>query len=153
MMRQLTHICLATLVGLTTTQVLAETTAPLGEQVPVIEAVRSLDAPAVDGLLKKGANPNATDALSRTALHYAAALGQAKIMALLLESNAKINEQDEEGFTPLMRAAQNGHLDAAELLLGAGAVKDLTNARGETAIALARQNRHTTLTELLSASK
>ena len=98
----------------------AETTATFGEQRPVIDAVRALNTAQVESLLSSGADPNLTDALARTALHYAAALGQPDIVSLLLQSKSKLNIADQNGFTPLMRAAQNGKLETVRLLLEFG---------------------------------
>lgn len=116
----------------------ATSTAVIGVERPLQSAVRSADTVRLAALLDGGADPNQVDALTRTALHYAAALGDAASVAALLSAGAAVNVADREGYTPLMRAAQNTNPEAARLLLEAGANPALTNAQNQTALDLAR---------------
>jgi hypothetical protein len=83
-------------------------------------------------LLSKGANPDAADADSRTALHWLATAGEVdkepgvtqrniKAATLLLDRKAKINAKDKWGKTPLHIAAFVGSKKLCELLLARGA--------------------------------
>jgi len=44
------------------------------------------------------------DAFGRTALHYAANIGDATLVDFLLQNGANPNVTNQEGFTPLMQA-------------------------------------------------
>lgn len=63
----------------------------------------------------------------RTALMFAANMGQTKCVELLLEHNAKLDLQDDIGRTALMHAAVNGKSDSVHLLIAKGANKHLKN--------------------------
>eukprot|EP01051_Picozoa_sp_SAG22_P020175 SAG22_NODE_3975_length_1442_cov_2.008191_2_plen_61_part_01 len=52
-----------------------------------------------------------------TALHYAAANGQAAVAELLLKNKATVDAPNKGGQTPLHVAAANGRAAVAELLL------------------------------------
>jgi serine protease Do len=61
-------------------------------------------------LLDSGINVNAKDRSGRTALHYAAVLGQAELARHLLSRGANVNVKDARGRTPLMLAVGPGDL-------------------------------------------
>jgi ankyrin repeat protein len=63
----------------------------------------------------------------RTALMFAANMGQTKCVELLLEHNAKLDLQDEIGRTALMHAAVNGKSDSVHLIITKGANKYIKN--------------------------
>ncbi len=73
-----------------------------------------------------------------TALHYAAASGNAKVISRLLDESAYIDAESPNGTTPLMMAARGGKRDALLLLLDEGADPLLRNERGMTAADFAR---------------
>lgn len=52
-------------------------------------------------LLKRGANPNASDDTGETPLHYAVGEGNIGIVQALLQYNANVNARDHAGKTPL----------------------------------------------------
>lgn len=67
------------------------------------------------------ADSNAPDAAGVTALMHAAASGDHRIVALLLERGAGCGcSADQWGMTPLMYAAKRGHADIVQLLLASG---------------------------------
>jgi ankyrin repeat protein len=72
-----------------------------------------------------------------TALHYAAASGDAEITAILLNKQATINAESPSQITPLMIAAREGHPDVVEMLLKAGANARLKNNENLTASQIA----------------
>ncbi|GLC39973.1 hypothetical protein PLESTM_000974900 [Pleodorina starrii] len=97
---------------------------------PLFTAVRYNRLEFVEGLVSLGADPWACDRTTRgTALHLAALLGHAPLVAALLRSPvvgpspsvALHDAQDMYGFTPLHYAAAAGHADVARVLLDAGA--------------------------------
>ena len=62
-----------------------------------------------------------------TALHYAAASGDADIAGILLEHHAYIDAESPSQLTPLMIAAREGQLPVVQLLLQQGADARLRN--------------------------
>ncbi|CAB3388628.1 Hypothetical predicted protein [Cloeon dipterum] len=64
---------------------------------------------------------NATDVYCRTALHYAAELGNEEIISELLNAGCKANVGDSSDVKPLMLASARGHIGATALLLARGA--------------------------------
>jgi uncharacterized protein len=74
------------------------------------------------------------DEHGRTALHYAAADGQASAVRTLLNQGADPNQQDDDGWTPPHFAAQATSAEATRLLLAAGAATHLTDSFGNTAL-------------------
>ena len=71
-------------------------------------------------LTLSGFEVNTSDYDARTALHVAAAKGQAESIRFLLENGATANCKDCFGVTPLFEAVRNGHDLAAEVLFKAG---------------------------------
>lgn len=72
-------------------------------------------------LLDRGADPNATDPIGRSALMYAGINGQTDTMEILVEKGAQINAKDKTGETPLHAAIMFGDPNAVRLLIGKGA--------------------------------
>lgn len=72
-------------------------------------------------LLKKGADPNATDRNHRTVLHWATWAEQPEIMLLLLKSGANSDTQNRRDETPLAAAVEKGFEVGIEILLAHGA--------------------------------
>jgi len=72
-------------------------------------------------------------------LHFAAALRNAEVLALLLDRRLDPNARDRDGNTPLhwLLAYPDADDDLLELLLDAGALLDAQNYRGETPLFLA----------------
>ncbi|HNX76694.1 MAG TPA: ankyrin repeat domain-containing protein, partial [Candidatus Rifleibacterium sp.] len=79
--------------------------------------------------------------LSETPLHKAAALGNLKIMQLLIDLGAAVNATNEFMRTPLHYAASRGDLDAVKLLLKAGANLQSVDFRGSTPLHDAARHR------------
>ncbi|EFJ51858.1 hypothetical protein VOLCADRAFT_87458 [Volvox carteri f. nagariensis] len=97
---------------------------------PLFTAVRYNRLEFVEGLLSLGADPWFLDRSTRgTALHLAAVLGHAPLVAAFLRSIIAVpgqrvalyDAQDMYGFTPLHYAAAAGHADVARILLDVGA--------------------------------
>ena len=80
------------------------------------------------------ANVNQTDGDGATALHYAAAYGNASVVWRLLERGAQPNSVLPNGATAFFLAAQNGHSPVLQLLLSLPGVDPhakVTNSSGE----------------------
>ena len=93
-------------------------------------------------LLAKGANPNSSGTLGRTALMQVAALGRDKVWNLqiaskLIDKGARINAQDDYGNTPLILASDIGAVGLIDLFLKHGADPNIRNCRNESALSLA----------------
>jgi ankyrin repeat protein len=74
-----------------------------------------------DELLKKGANPNASNEYGHTPLKYAAREGKIRLINLLIKAGANINAKDKSGNTALNAAAGSNRSKAVKALLDAGA--------------------------------
>jgi ankyrin repeat protein len=86
------------------------------------EACAGQDLPAVDALLKAGADVNGRDPKGSTALHQAARNGHLKLLARLLEQkDIEVDRADGDGLSALMHAVSGNQPDSAELLLDKGA--------------------------------
>jgi ankyrin repeat protein len=72
------------------------------------------------------------DEFGRSAIHYAAASGDADEVARLLARGADPGEPDAAEFTPLHFAAQEQHPSVVEVLLQAGADLRATDRWGNT---------------------
>ncbi len=109
-----------------------------GDTALMIAALQS-DTAAALALIDKGAQINRP---GWTALHYAAASGNAAIIRRLLDEAAFIDAESPNRTTPLMMAARGGHAEAAMLLIDEGADIALKNELGLTAVDFARAQGH-----------
>ena len=83
----------------------------------VISASLDNDLIALEKFLNSPSNPNVTDELGNTPLHYAALNGHVVSMLLLLEAGAEKDSQENQRITPLHVAACYGHLDVVHHLV------------------------------------
>ncbi len=99
------------------------------------------NAAVVDLLLRYGASPNARDEWNRTALAYAASVGNEITVRQLLDAGADPDAADLAGVTPLMIAADRAVSPISDqtsagvvvALLAAGADPDAADQAGRTA--------------------
>jgi ankyrin repeat protein len=87
----------------------------------LFNAARRNDTATVQALLGSGAEINATNGQSRTALFLASQNGYFEVVQALLAKGAAVNVRDTAGATALIVASQNGHLDVVQALLTKGA--------------------------------
>jgi ankyrin repeat protein len=92
------------------------------------------DATAMKLALSRGANPNATDASSASALMFAAAKNQPKMVEMLIQAGANINYKDKTGNTALIWASFRGCTEAVEALLKFKPDLEITSSSGATAL-------------------
>lgn len=104
-----------------------------------------------EAILSAGANVNlsARNAMKVTALHAAAAAGQAEMIRMLLERGADPNARQQAGFAPLHEAAATGLIEMAKLLLAHGADVNAMVDDGRTPLAFALDGNHVEMAELL----
>jgi len=110
--------------------------------------IRDGDVFGLRDLLADGENPNAQDAAGATPLHWAAQIGNAVIVSLLLENRADVNVRNRQGRTPLALACAKSHADAALVLIAHGADVDLGDLQGTRPLDLAIRGN---LTEVIQA--
>ena len=89
---------------------------------PVADAAMRGDGAAVRALVDAGADVNAPQGDGMTALHWAAELGDAETVTVLIDADANLEAVTRLGaFTPLHVAAEVGQAATVKLLLEAGA--------------------------------
>jgi ankyrin repeat protein len=87
----------------------------------LFKAVAEGDPRKVREALARGANPNTWTGTGATPLHYAAFLGHAGVVKVLLEGGTHVDPRDRDGRTPLHYAVAGGHAEVVDLLLSYGA--------------------------------
>jgi ankyrin repeat protein len=90
-------------------------------------------------ILESGRPPNLPDDKGETALHYAAQLGDQRMVQALLYYKAAVDPRDQFGNTPLHWAAQRGNTTILQMLIDAKAVIDPQNRQGVTPLMMAAQ--------------
>ena len=117
----------------------------------VADAAKARDAAAVRALLKQGADVNAAQGDGMTALHWAAANGDAALTQMLLSAGGNIRATTRlGGITPLLMASQAGHAQVVATLLAAGADANSFTTTGASALMLAARSGSTdTVTRLV----
>jgi len=81
--------------------------------------------------LEQKCNVDAIDYVESTPLHAAAAMGEPKVVEILVKNGASPFARDAEGLTPLHLAANGGHLAAAKVLTANWAPVDATDCEDE----------------------
>ncbi len=106
---------------------------------PVADVARRGDRESVRSLLREGADVNASQGDGMSALHWAAAGGDAEMAAMLVHAGANVQSVTRIGhYTPLHVACQGGNAAVVEILLEAGAeVSSRTSPGGTTPLHLA----------------
>lgn len=122
------------------------------QRTPMMWAAFNGHEPIVVFLLEQGADSTRIDEKGRTALMYAAAGPNYKLVDLLArQEGARIDLQDrDDGFTALMFAASQGQAKVVEVLLGHGADPTIRNGNGESAVQFAARNGHTRVVDELA---
>lgn len=98
---------------------------------PLLSAILRQKVEIAQLLIIKGADVNAADPSSRTAMHLAVERNLPVLIPKLAECGAKLNELDSVGWTPLHWAAAKDRVDAAGALIDSGAdVHAISNLGG-----------------------
>jgi ankyrin repeat protein len=116
-------LSLAAMVVATSLGVSAQTQTPPApaKASPLADAVRRQDKQAVQALLKKKADVNATQPDGATALHWAVYAEDAETTALLIGAGANVNVRNNYGVSPLSLAAKQANPNILGQLMKAGA--------------------------------
>ena len=78
-----------------------------------------------------------------TPVHFAAKIGNVKILEMLIEASANLTIFNTKKWTPLMTASANGHLDCVKVLIEKGKCDPLLkNKQGKHALIYAIINGH-----------
>ncbi|KAM7392995.1 hypothetical protein PAMA_007896 [Pampus argenteus] len=85
-------------------------------------------------LAKKGASVVKLDSEGKSALHVAAARGQADCLSVLLAHGADLSVTDAAGFNPLHLAAKNSHVECCKKLIQSKCPIDAVDGSGKTAL-------------------
>ena len=112
-------------------------------------AARHENVQAVELLLGRNVNVDATNEDSQSALYWAARVGSVAVVTRLLDKGASLELASKTGNTPLMQAAIFGKEAVAKLLLEMGASADTANKDGWTALMAAAQKGHEAVVQLL----
>lgn len=91
----------------------------IGSNPPIVEAAQLGKVEVVGLLVTNKANINAHGVWGKTALHFAADNGDAKMVEFLLKHKADVNSVDEHGFTPIVQSIKS--VEVLKLLLAHGA--------------------------------
>src|SRR5215212_10062407 len=91
---------------------------------------------AVEALVDKGLNVNATDQNGWIPLLEAVFAGHSATVRVLLDRGADVNATDQTGWTPLMEAVSKGHTEITEILLAYGAATETRTLKSRTALSV-----------------
>jgi ankyrin repeat protein len=105
----------------------------------------------VEGMLRRGDNPNYVDGAGRTPLGYAASFGNATMLKALLDNRARVDYRDKFGRIALHWAAELGQVESIRLLLAAKSPVDATAPQGITPLMLAASANKSEAIKLLLA--
>ena len=101
--------------------VVAASSAAVGADTPLLEAVKNRDTAAVQALVSQRVDVNIPQADGATALHWAAHWDDVAVADLLINAGARVNAANDYGVVPLLLAATNGSTAMVARLLSAGA--------------------------------
>lgn len=118
---------------------------------PLLNAIMSNDVEQVRSRLTHGDNAEVEDFDHRRPLIYAASLGNADIVEMLIRRKVDLNHRDNLGNSALFYAATDAYLDIVEMLLDAGADKDIENRQGLTPLMAAASKGHVQVVEIMLA--
>jgi len=98
----------------------------------IVNAAAADNMADVRTFIAKRVNIDATDLKGRTALSFAAELGDVQMAKELLDARAAPDQRDKLGNVPLHWAANNGRVEVLKVLLAAHATVDAQDRQGIT---------------------
>jgi uncharacterized protein len=114
-----------------------------GNTTPLMMAAYEGNIPEIEKLIKGGADVNARNDVSNSALHFATGAtpiqnqiyrGSPEAMDCLIEHGADVNAPNKTGITPLMDAVYNNNLESLKILLARGANPNIQSKYTATAL-------------------
>ncbi|MEW1984433.1 ankyrin repeat domain-containing protein [Pseudarthrobacter oxydans] len=100
----------------------------------LIAAAKANNAPLVAGLIGRGGNVNARDAIQDSAYLFAGAEGFNEVLRLTLAAGADVASTNRYGGTALIPASEHGHVETVQILIAAGVPVNHVNNLGWTAM-------------------
>jgi uncharacterized protein len=122
-----------------------------GNDLRLVDAVKSGDAKAVRAALQQGVPVSSVEADGSTALHEAIKRENLEIVDVLLAARADAKAANRYNITPLSLACGNGNVSLIDRLLKAGADPNATSEEGQTALMTAALNGKADAVRLLLA--
>jgi ankyrin repeat protein len=117
----------------------------------IVSAAAANNINDVRTFISKRVNVNQSDPQGRTALSFAAELGNAQIAKELLDARASPDQRDKLGNVPLHWAANNGRIEAIKVLLAGHATVDAPDRQGITPLMSAITHHQTAAVKVLLA--
>ena len=117
----------------------------------LVEAAARGDAPAVSGLLDRGADPDGRDATGRTAVTAAVYSGSAETVRALVAAGADVDLQDDTRSNAFLALGETGSVAVLDEVLPADPDVTLTNRFGGTALIPAADRGHVAMVRALLA--
>jgi len=111
--------------------------------------IRKQDVATVRSLLEEDIDLESKDLLGRTALHYAAEVGNKEIVKMLLDKGIDPNITDNDGITPLYVAIRTGNVEIVKVLIDNGANINSKNTSKQTPLYLAIKSKNKDMINLL----
>lgn len=119
----------------------------------LVMAVDKRNYEAVEFLLEKGANVNARYREDKsTALMHAAAMGNSRLVNLLLKYEPDVNMRDSKNESALIKGVRARRTGVVEALIRAGADVNGGDITGKTAMDYARKNGSRRMKNMLEAA-
>jgi hypothetical protein len=119
----------------------------------LLEATKNGQMNGIKRSLDQGADIDARDSNTDTALILAASSGNAEIIKLLITMGADINAKNKNGDTALILAASKGLTEGVKILIDKGADPGTKRNDGKTALMMAQANKHKGVVDLLEPKK
>lgn len=117
----------------------------------IVNAASGNNITDVRMFIAKRVNVNQADPQGRTALSFAAELGNAQMAKELLDAGASPDQRDKQGNVALHWAANNGRIDAIKTLIAGHATVDAPDRQGITPLMSAiAQNQAASVKALLA---
>ena len=116
--------------------------APTTDVSPLMQASIKGNFACCEELIQAGSDPNACTSYGWSSVHFAAALGKDRCLAVLLQSGANevlLDQPDDSGFCPIHLSAMGGHTSCIDVLVRNGHSLSVRSHEHATPLHLAAQ--------------